>query len=170
MGILSYIIIFILNLYGDPNLPRNLLDTVIEFFHKFLHDIFMPDLKKDLMDILKDENISPEATINITSLMHDYGNCFDCVNSEKRRFAILRKKGFHDPQMIEIAASLSPTLKNGANALSFEPINIAWIPLRDSLQDFLEIPEMLTRILDYVDKLHADRNPDIISNIIQGQL
>lgn len=43
--LINCILTFILSLYGDPNLPRQVVGDVINFIHDFLLNIFVPSLK-----------------------------------------------------------------------------------------------------------------------------
>lgn len=48
----NFILAFILFLYGDPNLPRKVVNDVVNFFHEFIKTIFISSLKEDIMMLL----------------------------------------------------------------------------------------------------------------------
>ena len=51
--IINNILSFTLCLYADPVLPRNVVDTVINFLKNFITNILITSLKKDIIDALK---------------------------------------------------------------------------------------------------------------------
>ena len=57
--LITELLTIILMLYGDPSLPRNIVDRVITYFDNFISRHYLPSLKKDVLDILrKDANVS----------------------------------------------------------------------------------------------------------------
>lgn len=56
--IMNYILTFILKLYADPGLPRNIVQIVISFINNFLVEVFIPSLRKDIISLLEKENIN----------------------------------------------------------------------------------------------------------------
>lgn len=167
--LLNHILTLILNLYGDPNLPRSVVNTVIEFFDKFHREIYLPSLKSDILNALQNENLSNRSIVNLDSVFYDHSKLFDKVNSESNRFNLLKRTGFRNPEMINIGDSLQPTLIDNEYLMRFQPVYAIWIPLRDTLKSFLQVPGMLANIRQYVEKL-ATEGSEVISNITQGAL
>ena len=94
--IINSLICFILALYGDCNLPRNIVQNVIEYFTNFTRQILLPSLKKDLMDILKEHNLPNQVLRQIDNCFSNHSSIFDHVSNETKRLNILRTKGFVD--------------------------------------------------------------------------
>ena len=61
--IITNILTFILSLYADPNLPRKMVDIVIEFVHDFLRNVYIPSVKRDILTILQNEKITKKITV-----------------------------------------------------------------------------------------------------------
>lgn len=89
---INYIISFILSLYGDPNLPRKIVDVVITFFNSFLQEVYVPSLKKDILAVLERENIGDSSLMEIKKCFDKYGTIFEKVNTEAKRFQLLKKR------------------------------------------------------------------------------
>lgn len=162
------ITILILQLYSDPNLPRNVVDIVIEFFDKFHRQTYLPSLKADVLNALSNETLTNESVLNLDSVFLDHGLLFDEINTEAKRMSLLKTKGYREPSVIEIAKHLRTELIDDQVVLIFESVNALWSPLRQTFQLFLELPGVLNEILVYLSQLYQEHN--VIRNIVQGNL
>lgn len=75
-------------LYGDPNLPRNIVQSVIIFVKDFIEYTFLSSLKNDVMNILQRENISAQSLNQINECFERYSQFFDSLDTECKRFSI----------------------------------------------------------------------------------
>ena len=167
--LITELLTIILMLYGDPSLPRNIVDRVITYFDNFISRHYLPSLKKDVLDILrKDANVSMKTYRQLDEIFQRYNHVFDKVNSEKKRFKLLERKGFREPEMYVIGSKIKPVVVDGQEKADFEPIYGLWLPLQDTLKIFLELPGIYLEIIDYMKKLEQEDR--ILSNIIQGIL
>lgn len=168
LRIVNQILSFILILYGDPNLPRNIVQNVIIFVKDFIKNTLLSALKNDILNILKNENITAQSLYKINECFENYGHFFDSLDTEYKRFSVLKKRGFLDVEKFPIGKTFEKTIVD--NKSVFIPVSMFGyqIPLRESLRLFLEIPGMFTGILDYMKKISQETN--IISNIIQSKL
>ncbi|KAL7307618.1 hypothetical protein TKK_0000306 [Trichogramma kaykai] len=191
--LIKHILAFILHLYGDPNLPRSVVDTICEFLNEFIGKTYIPLLKRDLLKILENETISHRGRIQIESVINEYGEAFKRVSSDYRRLDLLKSWGFNEPEIILLGEALTTSIVgndadvnnkdpehndaddnnkdaegNDKVAATYEKVFAAWTPLRDILKSFLEIPNVLSNILNYIQELYNETNDLIINNIMQG--
>lgn len=164
----NYILTFILFLYGDSNLPRKVVDDVMNFCHEFVSTIFIPSLRDDILTILKNENIPKSTLSEINRCFYRYSTIFANVDTEPKRFHLLKKKGFIDHKYFTIGTSLTETIVDNEVKLVPESIQGIFLPLRETLKLFLQIPGVFRDIMDYIKELSEESN--IITNIIQGDL
>lgn len=94
LRIVNQILSFILILYGDPNLPRNIVQNVIIFVKDFIKNTLLSALKNDILNILKNENITAQSLYKINECFENYGHFFDSLDTEYKRFSVLKKKRF----------------------------------------------------------------------------
>ena len=129
----------------------------------------MPSLKNDILNALQNENLSKQAIVDLESVFRDHSKLFEKINSESKRFYLLKNKGYCEPEIIDIGNVLQPRLFENDEILMFQPVHVIWIPLRKTLKTFLEMPRILLNILNYVQKLSMERS-QVISNIMQSKL
>lgn len=167
--VLNQVLGFILALYGDPGLPRTIVQNLIDFVKTFVRSTYLPSLKKDLLGILQNENISPYCLYEIDKCFERHCNVFDAVDTESKRFSILKQKGLLlDYQEFEFGKTYVHDIVNNTEVLTPQSMYGIHIPLRHSLKLFLEIPGMFSQIKEYISKLRSELK--IITNIIQGEL
>lgn len=159
---------FILTLYANPNLPRNIVDIFVTFFDNFLKSILVPQIEKDIFKVLESENISEFGKREIKRCLNGYSEICNPVNSESKRVSLLKCKGLVDFEKVSIGVTLVDMFSNGKNKLAVKELTGVCIPLKHSLKCFLEIPGLFNKIVDYIQRLQTETN--VISNIIQASL
>lgn len=165
---INHIITFILLLYGDPNLPRKIIDVVIAFINNFMREVFIPSLKNDILTILEKENIGDYSLMEIKTCFNKYGKIFETVDTEAKIFQLLKKRGLVDCEEFVVGNTFVEKIKNNDTILVQEKIYGVFISLRKSLKLFLEIPGLFVQILDYTKMLNKESL--IITNIMQATL
>ncbi|KAL7299189.1 hypothetical protein TKK_0007785 [Trichogramma kaykai] len=167
----NYILHIILELYANPSLPRSIVDRVIGFFNNFNRQIFMPSLKKDVLEILqKDINVSKETFVNLDVLFKRYSCIYDKVDSEKKIMNILKQKGFKEPKDYLIGSKIENSLHDDdfTEIPDNIPLKGQWVCLKNTLKNFFEVPGTSTGIRNYMHQLSLDN--DCLSNFVQGKL
>lgn len=150
ISIVNHIVTFILFLYGDTNLPRKDVNDVINFFHEFVSTIFITSLREDISMILK-KKIIPESTLKeMNRCFNRYSTIFLHVDTESKRFLLLRNKGLVDHKNFTIGTTFTETISGNDIKLVPESIEGVFIPLRESLKLFLQIPGVFSDIMDYI--------------------
>ncbi|XP_023318087.1 uncharacterized protein LOC111694374 [Trichogramma pretiosum] len=168
--LIKELLIFILNIYADSNLPRSVVDTVIDFFDKFNQNHFIPSLRADILEALENEQLSERTKMKLNSVFDDYKTLFVPLNTEDNRFNLLRKINYRNPQVPEIGNVLEKKSEGNHTYVSFDPVFALVMPLKITLKHFLEIPNVFNSIMEYRSKLLEENNPLIIKNIIQADL
>lgn len=168
MLILNKILGFILTLYADPTLPRKIVQDVINYYERFIKFTFIPSLKVDILDILKEENISPNSFQRLEKCFNQHIDIFGYVNTEFKRFNLLRERGLIDEEELFIGRSYETEISEDGNRIVPDCMYAVHIPLKKSLKAFLEIPGFFLEIYNYMKNL--DINSKIITNILQADL
>lgn len=162
------IIVFLLSLYGDPALPRKVVQIVIDYVISLLHSVLLPNLKNDITQILISSNVSESVRIKIDICFEQYKNVFDSFSTEANRFSILKKNGYLEPEEKIIRSLFIEKIKENETILVPENAYATYIPLRHSLKCFLEIPGLFQQIISFMNKLSKETT--IISNVLLGEL
>ena len=56
--LMNFLINFMLVLYSNPGLPRNIVQIIVDYVNNFLKEFFLPSLKNDILESLKNQSIS----------------------------------------------------------------------------------------------------------------
>lgn len=168
LNIVNTVLSFILFLYSEPTYPRKLVQEVIDFLIDFIRSTYLPSLKNDIIEILKKENITADSLEDIKVCFTKHSNVFDSLSTEFKRFNLLKRKGYTEPDELLIGDCLTEKLVGNKIKLVPEFLTGIYVPLQKSLKCFLEIPGIFSGILEYMQELSAESN--IITNIIQGSL
>ena len=123
---------------------------------------YIPALKNDITAILKEKSVADSSIKEIENLLDKYSSILENVDSEHKRFKLLKQQGLingrtYVEQIVEGLPRFVP-----------ENLNAMYIPLQESLKQFLEIPTVFKQIMDYINTLSKDSR--IITNIIQADL
>ena len=91
-AIVNQILTFILILYGDPNFPRNIVQTIIDHMNTFIRNEYLPSIKNDIMKALEGNQISESSLRKIEACFKQHENVFVYVDTEAKRLSLLKKK------------------------------------------------------------------------------
>lgn len=166
--ILNHIITFILTLYADPIIPRKIVQVFVDFMDSFIRNVFLSSIKKDILEALRNENISDSSRRAIDECFYKHSKIFEEVATEPKRFTFLKRKGFIDHEEFVVGQIFSQKCVGNEILLVPEVMYGIHVPLRKSLKLFLQIPGLLNKILQYIKDLSEEFT--IITNIMQGDL
>ena len=166
LSILHSILSFILTIYAEPHYPRKLVQEIVDFMNNFIKNVFLRELKNDIIGALKKNNYA--SIQEIEQYFNKYSDVFDAVSSEHKRIQLLQGKGYLDYEEFKIGQTFVEEVIDNETKLVPAFMYGIHVPLRKTLKCFLELPGLLTEILQYVDALSQETN--IMSNIIQGRL
>ena len=162
----NFILSFILVLYAEPGLARNIVSNIIHFFYYFLKTMFLRNLENDVLYIIDSSADKQEEIVRIKSLFKDYSNVYNPFLHEINRMNSLKfKHRYQDPVEFEIQSKWSEKVIDDESIFIQEPIKAVKIPLDYSLKMFLENSNTLEKTLEYKKSLS---NKKVISNITQG--
>ncbi|KAJ8666150.1 hypothetical protein QAD02_007812 [Eretmocerus hayati] len=166
--IFNVLLTFFLKLPADPNLPRNLVDSVVSFIDDFLKKTFLPSLKSDIFEILARENISAGARKDIEKCFEKHSAICDEMNTESKRFTHFKKAGLPKSTEFIIGSHFKEKIVGNEIVLAPESLYGRCIPLKNSLKMFLGIPGIFDSIMTHITRLNSETH--IISSILQGSL
>ncbi|XP_052120479.1 uncharacterized protein LOC127748910 [Frankliniella occidentalis] len=152
---------FVSKLYGKSKLPRQFVQDIIDDTSLFLQNGVLTFLKDNLTSL----NLTNEQSSALTKAYDVVKNPFSHLRSEYFRFKYFTSTGeFIPPISYEIGEI---DVAHGAN-LKKTKVYGQTVPIDLSLKQFLEIPNALNDILQYVESCKADS--DIVQNFVQSEL
>lgn len=162
MDHLRQVILFFL---CNSALPKNAVENIIRLFQSFLINVFLPELKRDILKACKNQYIQ-----EINEIFNDDGKIFDHVSSEKKILSLLDTGGIAVKYVLKKVGCTS-VQTTVANQELFVPkdIFLAYVPLNDSLASFLQLPDMFNQVNNYLEQLYQDQR-GLVSNIVQTKL
>ena len=166
--ILNHILSFILALYGNPGLPRKIVQVVVEYMDNFIQSVIVPHLRSEILAILREKNVEHDTLWKVDKCFDKYGSVFEDVSTEAKRFSLSKPKGFINYEKFEIGTTFIQKIVNNDMLLVPDFLCGIHVPLRKTLQLFLQIPGMMKEIEEYIEKLR--RESHIISNKMQADL
>ncbi|KAL7299014.1 hypothetical protein TKK_0008110 [Trichogramma kaykai] len=161
------IISFLLHLYAEPTFPRNLVDNVVEYMTKFVQELFLPSLQKDILNVIENSETKNEMKIKIEQSFEQHSRVFENIKNEDQRFDFFKEVGFIQSSDFKIDSDYSETFTESGFIFEKQEKCGVSVPLAHSLKYFLEIPKMFSSIKNYMKILFCDS--EVLSNIIQGQ-
>ena len=159
----------ILDLYADPHLPRKMVQDVVKHFENMIKHFILPCLKTEIEKIIKSGKNEVDILKEVDDCFLSYSKILDDVNTEKKRFTTLKKKGFRMPEEFllgsvyeEVDIDLETSYLKSVKKYG------VYVPLKYSLKMFLEIPGMLSTIFNYVTELKEKSH--FMKNFMQGSI
>lgn len=124
-------------------------------------------LLKESIDCMTPSNQSHE---NVSSFFTSFTNIFDLYPSEYTQMKFMREEGhFTEPESYTIGERNDYKEENGVQVSVAVPMTAQFIPLRQTLESFFNLKNVLPETLFYMNELfEAGNNSDIVSNFIQG--
>lgn len=158
----------IASLYSNPQVPRNVVQSVVEGVNGIVGGI-----KNSLINttslLLTDDSISTNIFESLNLKINNIDNNFTCFNSEYKRMKYYSDLGtFILPQEFIIGERLNEN--RNKNCFTITPTNCTeqLVPLRKVLKKFLELKNVLVDTLEYMNKIKS--YDTIIVNFIQGSI
>lgn len=157
----STLALFIATLYGAANLPRNVVQTMVENFQNISHSVIA--LMHELL--LKTINNGGISSSNhseaLQTIRTEVNSVFSTFSSEHRRFSFFeRNQTYIPPQAIVVGESNT----RGGNQVVNRTVQ--FIPLREVLRAFFSLESILVDTLQYMANIYSDITN--IHNFIQG--
>lgn len=127
------------------------------------------DVRRKVAEIfLEDTVLSDKTDVKINEIFSDHCSVFDYLSSEHKRFNFLRERGFIEPRDYYMGVKPTDELQENIATMGLETMQGVYVPLKETLKKFLEVPGVLSDILDYMQKLANDLR--VIYNVTQGSV
>lgn len=140
------------NLYGNPQVPQNVVDDAFQGLRNVIYKSILPMLPANNSDVL--------AHID---------NSFHSLQSKHKRFKFFEQSGtLICPQEYRVGQRNDFVKRAGRAIYESVPCVAHKVSLRIVLQKFFSMPKVLSLTLEYYHKLLNTVNGDIIENFIQG--
>lgn len=133
--IFEHILSTIMELYASPHLPRNGVQVVIDNYDRLLRLVLLPCLKSDLKKTISNNSSLEDKLKELDDTVSKYGSIFCEVDTEDKRFEILKNRGLSDPIPFEFEGTLQ---ENENDVLESKPKQGVYVPLARSLKLFLK--------------------------------
>lgn len=161
---------FVCKYYSKPSFPRNIVQDIINDTDDFLNNGSAMHLLKDkVMDALNTSQAEPCVIEEISSMFALIQNPFHHLRTEHLRLKHFTSSGCYVvPENFILGRRLLPIRTKKGVLYKWRPVYAVHIPLGGVLKNFLELPNMLQNILEYVDILMKDE--ENLCNFIQGNL
>lgn len=153
---------FLASMYSNSQIPRNVIQLVIEGMIDIINGIKSSLLNNDLI-------IPHNISNHINSVFKNIDNTFLNLNTEYKRIKYYTEKGtFIPPQEYVVGEKLNDNRNH--NTFSIIPTNCTaqFISTRHILKKFFEIKNILSDTFDYINEIKSCDN--ILMNFIQGSL
>lgn len=158
---------FVSNLYVKRKLPRQYVQDFITDVNKYISDVLLVNLKDELLSSVK---LNDDQTSVLNSVFNNFQDPFSLFSSECKRFTYFQNTGdFIPPFSYEVGeVDVSVPTVDGP-ILKPKKVFGQAVPLDLVLKKFLELPNCLSDILSYMDKL-SDQSNETKENFIQCNL
>lgn len=160
--VLNHLLRLILHFLANPIIPRATVMEMVRLFRHFIINVILHDLKAEVLKYLN----HPLARQKIEECFDKYKNIFKKVDTEKKVLALLYNRGFINYKQEKIGFRFTEKVVDGVSKIVANDIYEVYVPLLESLKQFLELPNMYKNLITYMKQLQNDKS-GIISNIIQ---
>ena len=163
---------FVAKLYGNPRLPRNLVQTIIDDLEGFFGGGFVEIVKSEVLQTLSESSETKVTKQNrideIERMFNKLENPFKDLRSEHLRFKHFENSGYYIAPVSYIIGETKPPKASSSGVQETDlKITGQFIPLRQTLKQFFELPNALSDTLAYMNSLSKTA---MIENFVQGEL
>lgn len=164
------VLMFVTNLLSEISIPRSFLQKVIVMVKDFLRTGFLEILKDFLFQTT--DNLPLERA---KQLIDDILSSFNSFDTEYKRVLYFKQNELYvDPQQIKIGTSADVSNKSNNTSLTFKQRTCTFIPVSQTLKQFLSIEGVLDSIQGYTNKSylmkHSTDGCITYNNILNGSL
>lgn len=153
---------FLASLYSNAQIPRNVIQLVIEG---------MTDIINGIKSSLLNNNciIPPNISNHINSVFANIDNTFCNLNTEYKRIKYYTEKGSYiPPQEYVVGEKLKDKINHNIFSIIPTDCTAQFISTRHVLKKFFEMKNILSDTLDYINEIKSCDT--ILMNFIQGSL
>jgi len=159
---------FVAKLYDKSSIPRNHIQSIIEDSRSFLTSGHISVLKENILFELNALNSDNQTIQNITSMFETIENSFNHLRNEYQRMEYLKSCGNYIVPVQYFIGKKRVHKSTGTFIVRrVKDVCGSFIPLRQTLKKFFELPDAFTATIDYINSL---KDSDIITNFVQSKL
>jgi hypothetical protein len=159
--------LFSAKFYSDPILVRKTVQNIVNNTTELLNCTPLVSLKNQILSDYENMQASDTQKNRIVTLFHTLENPFANLDTEYLRIKHYKLYGgYVEPEEYIIGHKES---MNKSGQLQILPLTATIVPLKDVLQSFFEMPDVLSTIEKYMIELLSQNN-NIISNFVQCKL
>lgn len=163
------VIDFVTKLYSNLSMSRSTIQFVITCVRSFI----LAGGLQEILDAIENYGYIEDTIVDIKFVkdaLNIFQHSFDNYNTEYKRTTFFqRSEKYVQPKQYKIGITNGVSRRNCSTSLVLKPLTCAYISLSQNLKLFLELPNVLTKILTYQEKL-SNTKSDIMCNVIQGNL
>lgn len=170
-AVTNSVIALIATMY-DIGLTETQVQAMVDSHRQLIQGPFLTILKKNVLDIIQNEKfkVPVKNSQNICRMFDSITNMFDGFETTYKRHKEFENCGSYiPPEPFVIGQSLMEKYVNTNLVLEPTTLTGQFIPTRKVLKGFLELPGVLSTILQYMEKLESDTSGRV-ENIVQGKL
>jgi len=152
------------SLYANPQIPRNVVQTVVEDMTDIFHNLHQT-IKEKSNRLLLNDTISNESFDHFNNILNEFEHPFKDLNTEYKRIKYFTELGIYvPPREYVVGERLNETRKK--NSFSLVPVHCTaqFILIRNVLKNFFQIKNLLSDTLDYMNECKL--NEKILLNFL----
>lgn len=160
---------FLSSLYRNPQVPRNVVQVVVNEFEKFI-SVDLSNVLFSRFCELGGDLINDEAKTIFKNTLAHFKNSIKDLRSEHLRLSLYTKLGTYvAPLEIIIGQNYKrKRIKGGNQQLLSVNSTFQMVELSLVLKQFLSLPNLMYEIQEYVSNLEAENS--LITNVMQGSV
>lgn len=161
---------FVCKYYSKASLPRNIVQNIVDDVQDLLSNgVFMNTLRDKVMQALQSSQAEQPLVETVSGMFNAVQNPFEHLQTEYLRKQYFEKSGYYvAPKVFVLGKRLKQVKTRNGMKWKWLSVTAVHVPLAPVLKNFLELPNALQSILDYMKQLQEQK--DFISNFIQGKL
>ena len=160
--------LFVASLYKYPDIARKRVDEIISEVSKLFEENTQI-IKNEIQSFVKLSGRESLTITEINNIIDKFSAPFQYLNTEAKRFTHFKNcETFILPESVKLGEVKMIVQRQGEKVLKHKDIVAQFIPLRNVLKLFFELPGVLDRTLEYLNEVQ--QNSEIISNVVQCSL
>nr|XP_018911547.1 PREDICTED: uncharacterized protein LOC109040177 isoform X1 [Bemisia tabaci] len=170
-NIKSHINIFLCKLYAKPNVPRNVIQLMVDHTSLLIHEI-VTEIQEKVSYLMRDQNLSiDEKNKNFKTYCLILKNPFQDLMTEYQRLKFFQSQETYIPPVPKsLYSELIPQRsKDSQHFLELADRSLQFVPLRLVLRQFLQQPGVIDRINSHLQRVVSETD-GFMTDFVQGTL
>lgn len=159
------------NLHNEISIPRSFIQKIINLIKEFLNAGFL-NILKEFMFSSSDKNENIEEAKGLIDFLK---TCIEPLDSEYKRLQFFNySEKYVEPQLKIIGSSSEVSNKNNQTSMILKHRTCTFIPVSETLNQFLSLPGTLNCIFEYMNQSYVSKQTHnqepIYHNLLNGSL